>query len=353
MIQVRNGWARRRFVAFAVGASLLMVGCANNAPQDTLEPAGPIARKIDNLYTPIFWIAVAIFFMVAAIIVVAVFRFRSRPDGVEPKQIHGSTKLEIGWTILPVLLMIGVAVPTITTIFDLAEEPKGDVLSVNVTGHLWWWEYEYPDLGIRTANELHIPVDRPVRLTLRSKSPTVADQPTGVIHSFWVPKLAGKQDVVPGRTNKMTIEADTPGTYRGQCAEFCGISHAYMRLRVVAESADDFDAWTKEQRLASVPPTSSEALAGVDVFNGKTGKQACGSCHTVNGLAGAEGQVGPDLTHLLSRTTFAGAIFDMTNENLVKWLENPPKRKAGSKMPNLGLSGDEINKLVAYLETLR
>ncbi len=249
--------------------------------------------------------------------------------------------------------MIGVAVPTISTIFDLAEEPKGDVLSVNVTGHLWWWEYEYPDLGIRTANELHIPVDRPIRLTLRSKSPTVADQPTGVIHSFWVPKLAGKQDVVPGRTNKMTIEADTPGTYRGQCAEFCGISHAYMRLRVVAESADDFDAWTKGQRLAAVPPTGSEALAGLDVFNGKTGKQACGSCHTVNGLAGAEGQMGPDLTHLQSRTTFAGAIFDMTNENLVKWLENPPKRKAGSKMPNLGLSGDEINKLVAYLETLR
>lgn len=349
MTQARSRRFRRGVTVCAVGVALLLAGCAENAPQDTLEPAGPIARKIDNLFIPVFWVAAAIFFLVWGIIAVAVLKFRARPDTPEPKQVHGSTKLEIGWTVLPVLLMLSVAIATIPVIRDLAEEPKGDVLAVNVTGHLWWWEYEYPELGIRTANELHIPVDRPVRLSLHSKSPTVAAQPTGVIHSFWVPKLGGKTDVMPGRVNKMTIQADDPGTYRGQCVEFCGLSHAYMRLRVVAQSAGDFEAWAKAQQGDATVPASGPAAAGAVVFK----EQGCGACHTLRGAEGAEGTVGPELTHLMSRETFAGSVFDLTAKELTRWLEDPPARKAGSKMPNLDLTGDEISQLVAYLETLR
>ncbi|MGH9024349.1 MAG: cytochrome c oxidase subunit II, partial [Acidimicrobiia bacterium] len=299
---------------------------------------------------PVLWGAAVILALVLAIIVVCVARFRHRPGQPEPRQIHGNTRLEVAWTIAPALLLAVVAVPTIKTIGDLAEEPGGNALQVRVIGHQWWWEYRYEDLDLVTANELHIPVGRSVRLSLEATSPEYVNSPSGVIHSFWVPRLAGKQDVVPGRTTKLTIAANEPGTYLGQCAEFCGLSHANMRLRVIAQAPSDFEAWVRSQQRPASPPAGQSAAKGLELF---VGKGTCLGCHTVKGEPRAAGIIGPNLTHFMSRGTFAGAIFENNTDQLTKWLDNPSARKPGSIMPDLPLTPEEIADLVAYLETLR
>lgn len=360
---VRNRqWLRLLAAAVLLG---VLAACANDAPQDALQPEGPFAGKADNLFKPIFWFAVVpIFFLVQGLVIATVIRHRHRPGRPEPVQVHGNTKLEIGWTAAPALILLFVAVPTINTIFDLSREPEGDPLKVEVYGHLWWWEYIYSDLDVATANELHIPTGRPVRLTLRTIEPGLPapegqEFAQGVIHSFWVPKLAGKQDVVPGRDNKLTLQAEKPGTYFGQCAEYCNLSHANMRLRVIAQEPDDFEAWVEEQKRPAAKPASGEAAKGYDLF---VGKGACVSCHSVGGIEGAVARVGPNLTHLKSRETFAGATIDNTAENLVSWVTNPsgmkpmrPEKRTG--MPARGQNGDltdaEIARIVAYLETLK
>ena len=329
---------------------LVLAGCAKDAPQDTLAPAGPIAHKIDNLFMPIFWAAVVpIFILVEGLVIVTVIKHRHRPGRPDPVQVHGNTKMEIGWTALPALILLTVAIPTISTIFEVSREPKGDVVRVDVFGHMWWWEYQYPDLKISTANELHIPTGRPVRLTLQTIEPGLPAAKgeqfaTGVIHSFWVPKLAGKQDVVPGRKNKLTIEASEPGTYSGQCAEYCNLSHANMRLKVMAQAPSDFDAWVAAQRRPAALPTSGLAAEGAKLFTQK----GCVGCHTLQGIEGATARVGPNLTHLQGRTSFAGAMFDLTAENLKKWVTDPlvmkPMRpERGTGMPNLGLFLIEVD----------
>lgn len=353
----RSAWLR---LGLVVTALVLLAGCAADAPQDALSPEGPISRQVDNLAMPIFWVAGAVFVLVQGLVIVTVIRHRHRPGRPEPVQVHGNTKLEIGWTALPAVILLGVAIPTINTIFDLSREPAGDVLQVEVYGHLWWWEYVYPEEGISTANELHIPTGRPVRLTLQSIEPGLpkpADKEfaQGVIHSFWVPKLAGKQDVVPGRKNKLTIQADKADTYMGQCAEYCNLSHANMRLRVVSQEPDDFEEWVAEQKRPAAKPTGGDALAGYEIFTGKGG---CLACHTLNGIEGAVARVGPNLTHLKSRETFAGAMFEQSPELLKKWVADPVSMKpmrpeVGTGMPDQGLSDDEVDKVVAYLETLQ
>lgn len=360
MVRATRRSARWIRLILIVGTLVVLAGCAKDAPQDSLSPEGPISEKIDNLFMPIAYVAGAVFVLVQGLVIVTVIRHRHRPGRPEPVQVHGNTKLEIGWTALPAVILLGVAIPTINTIFDLSREPTGDPLQVEVYGHLWWWEYVYPDLGVSTANELHIPTDRPVRLSLRSIEPGLPKPPDkefadGVIHSFWVPKLAGKQDVVPGRVNKLTIEADEPGRFMGQCAEYCNLSHANMRLEVVASEAAEFDAWVADQRKAALKPASGEAAEGYEIFTGKGG---CLACHTVGGIEGAVARVGPNLTHLKSRRMFAGAIFENTPENLAKWVADPPAMKPmrpdkGTGMPDQGLSDDEITKVVAYLETLK
>jgi cytochrome c oxidase subunit II len=279
--------------------------------------------------------------LVMGLVTVAVLKFRERPgdeNGPEPQQIHGNTKLEVGWTLIPALILFAIAIPTIKSIFDLSRAPK-DPLNVTVVGHQFWWEYRYDDLGITSANDLNIPAGVPVSLTLES---------VDVIHSYWIPPLAGKTDVIPGRTNKMSFEADAPGTYLGQCTEFCGLSHANMRAVAIAHSEDDFDTWVARQKSAptATPPTGP-AAEGLTLFNAK----GCAGCHTVAGVS--QGKVGPDLTHLQSRTTFAGSMFNLNEENLRTWLHDPPGVKPGSLMPNLGLSDEEIDQLIAYLETLQ
>jgi cytochrome c oxidase subunit 2 len=330
----------RRLAALSASLFLFLAACAGNAPQDTLEPKGPVARQIDHLINPVFIVAGVVFVLVEGLVLLAVFKFRARPDSPEPEQIHGNTRLEVGWTLAPALILLAVAVPTIATIFDLAKKPVNPV-NVTVIGHQFWWEYHYDDLGVVTANELRMPVGRPVELTLNS---------VDVIHSYWIPPLGGKTDVVPGRNNKMHLEADAPGEYLGQCTEFCGASHANMRAKAIAMAPADFDAWVAGQKAAPATPTpGTDAEAGSLLFSQK----GCAGCHTIQGVS--QGMVGPNLTHIATRTTFAGSIFNNNDQNLRTWLRDPQAAKPGNKMiiPGGPLAPDEITKLIAYLDTLR
>jgi len=340
MSRARSRAGRLLAYTALAGAGLLLVACGNNAlPQDALDPQGSVARKLDNLINPVFLVAGVVFVLVQGLVLYAAVRFRRRSDDEAPRQVHGNAKMELGWTIAPAVVLLIVSIFTVGTIADINRKAEGaDVVTVNVTGHQWWWEFEYPQRGVVTANELHIPTGRRVSLDLTSDD---------VIHSFWPPKLAGKLDVVPGRTNVMTVEADKPGTYYGQCAEFCGLSHANMRLRVVAHTSRDFDEWVRTNAAPAERPTQGKAADGAALFRQK----GCASCHTVNGYSA--GNVGPDLTHLQDRKVFAGATFELNDQNLRLWLRDPPGEKPGSRMPNLKLSEDEITKLIAYLDTLK
>jgi cytochrome c oxidase subunit II len=328
---------KRWCLAALAGLMAVATACSSDAPQDYINhPEGPNAIEADRLWNVTFAIAVVIFFVVELLLIYALIKFRERP-GREAAQFHGNTRVEVVLTVIPALILAGLAVPTIRTIFDLAEEPA-NALQVTVVARQFWWEYDYTDLDFKTANELHIPVDTPVFLTLKGED---------VIHSFWVPRLAGKQDVVPGRTNHLTIEASDTGDFFGQCTEYCGLSHANMRLRVIAEEQSDFDDWVSDQQQDAETPTDALAAQGQDVFLGGE----CINCHAIQGTD-AQATTAPDLTHFASRRTFAGALFKNTPENVADWLRDPPAVKPGSIMPDYGLSEDDIEKLVAYLESL-
>jgi cytochrome c oxidase subunit 2 len=352
-----NGSTLRRWRRLALLLPLvLLAACAKDAPQDTLQPEGPLAQKIDTLQKPVFLIGIVVFLFVEALIVVAIAKFRARPDDDPdelPAQMHGNTRLEIGWTILPAIVLAVIAFVTLPVIFDLAEEPD-EKLEVTVSAQKYWWGYEYPgegneaygieSSGIRTANELHIPVGVPVWLTLESND---------VIHSFWAPKLNGKRDVVPGRTHYWKLEADEPGVYSGQCGEFCGTSHAFMRLKVVAHDQRSWDEWVEEmQAPLGAPEDGSLAAEGHELFLQK----GCAGCHQVDGEfeeVAEDAPSAPNLTKLFTRDCFAGCIYDLNDRNeLEAWLRDP-QRKAGSLMVIGALTEDEIDRLYAYLETLR
>ncbi|MDI3339527.1 MAG: cytochrome c oxidase subunit II [Sphaerobacter sp.] len=332
--------------ALAVALVLLVSGCVGDTPQSVNDPRADNAQKIWDLFMPIFWLSVGVFVIVQGIVIVALIRFRRRPDSPVPRAIHGNTKLEIAWTLAPALILAAIAVPTISTIADLAREPGPEALTVRVVGQQWWWAFEYPDSGVVTADELHVPVGRPVHLELKSKD---------IIHSFWVPKLAGKQDVVPGRTNRITFTADTPGEYSGQCAEFCGAKHANMKFRVIVQTPEEFEAWLAQQQQAAVEPEPGSIEAqGKEVFM----SSGCVGCHTIKGTD-AKGQLGPDLTHFGSRGLIAGGVLTNTPENLKAWVHDAPSIKPGQPgrplgMPAFtGLTDEQVNALVAYLESLK
>ena len=233
-----------------------------------------------------------------------------------------------------------ITIPTIRTIFrsQPAVAPKG-ALEIKVVAHQWWWEFDYPD-GAKASNELHIPVNRPIRLSLESPD---------VIHSFWVPQLGGKRDVVPGQINELTFIATVVGMYPGQCAEFCGLSHANMRFRTFVDSPDDFAKWDRAQLAGPVAPPASDQLAsdGAKVF----ADSPCTTCHMIQGIS--KGYIGPDLTHFGSRTTLAAGVLKNTPENVAKWIEDPQEIKPGANMPPLLLPGPKLDALVAYLESLK
>ena len=367
-----EGIVRNRLLraTLAAGLLLLLAACAPDATQDSLDPKGPYADTIMDLFVPVFWVAVVVFVLVEGAIVWIAIRYRHRKGRERmPAQIHGNTKLEIGWTIAPALVLAGVMVPTIATIWDLAKGPPANAVNVTVRGFQWWWEFEYPDLKrtygelepVRVADVLVIPVDRPVYLSLEAGGGGVAgDEPADfdheVIHSFWIPELAGAQDVVPNRTNHLLLQADEPGTYEGQCKEFCGLQHGRMIVRVVALPAEDWEAWTVNQRREAVTPAGGAASEGMELFLGELsgGRGSCTTCHAVGGTD-ATSKAGPELTHFADPTheCFAGCNWETTDrEALEAWLRDPPSVKLGSKMPNYQLSDDEIDALVAYLTSL-
>jgi cytochrome c oxidase subunit 2 len=337
---------------------LLVAGCTTGNPQSTLDPKGPFAQYIFDLFWPVMLAALFVFVVVEALIIYSVWRFRGREGDPLPSQIHGNTTLEITWTIIPAVILLVILGFTFYTQSVLAKVPEsgpgGNAINVTVIGHQWWWEYQYPDLAVVTANELHIPVGVPIKLQLESND---------VIHSYWVPHLGGKTDVIPGRINHLWFQADEAGIYNGQCAEFCGVEHALMRIQVVAESPSQFNAWAQGQRaipgLAPTPtpsagaqatPSATESLVaqGAQLFaNG-----ACITCHTLRGTP-AQAKIGPDLTHFGSRKGIAANTLPNTPENLAKWLQNPQAVKPGNDMPNLNLSDQDIAALVAYLESLK
>jgi cytochrome c oxidase subunit 2 len=342
---MRTRWPGARARLTTAATTLVLLAACANTKQNVLNPEGQVARDEDRLWDVVFPIAIVFFVLVGVLVIVIAIRFRDRGDDRAPKQVHGNTLLEAGWTAIPAAILLVVGVMTVSTVIDINRRATGpNTMDVTVVGHQWWWEYQYPQQKVTTANEMHIPVDTKVNVKLLS-----AD----VIHSWWPPKLAGKVDVIPGRENHMVIEADKPGTYFGQCTEYCGLSHANMRLRVIAQTKDDFAAWARAQaQPAATSVAAGSAADGHALFRNK----GCSGCHTVKGYS--VGKVGPDLTHFASRDTFAGAIFDRNHENLRRWLLDPPKEKPmkpdkGLGMPNLHLTDDEITNLIAYLDTLK
>jgi cytochrome c oxidase subunit II len=342
---------RRTRLVPLVGLSLLALllaacgGDATQTPQNALNPAGRFAQDPHDLISIVLIIAAVVFVLVHVLIIWSVVKYRQRKDddGSLPVQVHGNTRLEIFWTIIPALSQM--------------DEPD-DAFVVEVIGHRWWFEYYYPEYDIYTANEMVIPTERPVRLQMTSSDPA-RDPSQGVIHSFWVPRLAGKQDLVPGQSTFLNLEADEPGRYYGQCAEYCGLSHVNMRIRVDALAQTEFDAWVEAQTTPAEAPTDELAARGRELFGDLGDRQACAACHQVwEGDSGRTPGTGPDLTHLMSREEFAGAIHDLTPENLREWLRDPNSMKSmqyevnGIGMPNLDLTDEELDALVAYLLTL-
>jgi len=320
---------------------LAVAGCGGPFPQTTLAPRSDLAVVVDNLFTDIFWWAVVVFAIVEGLLLFVIIRYRERKGGGPPSRLHGHTVLEIGWTLAPALILVFIAVPTMRTIFATAARAPEGALQVEVVGHQWWWEFRYPELGIVTANELHLPRGKPVQLEMTS-----AD----VIHSFWAPGLGGKRDLTPGRTTRIAFRPDSLGEVAGQCAEFCGASHANMRLRVFVESDSAFAAWAARQvTAAAVPPRGSLAERGRDLF----AHGACIACHTITGVPQARGTVGPNLTHVGSRTMVAGAMLPNTEEWLRRWITNAPYLKPGSLMPAMPLPDDQVAALIAYLQSLK
>ena len=307
-------------------------------------PVSAPAETIRELSWLVMGISAGILLIVVGVLIYCVVRFRQRPgDDREPPQIYGSNQIELAWTIIPGLIVFVLFLATARTIGELElRTPPENSLHVTIVGHQWWWEIRYPDLGLVTANELHIPVSttdtrRPTFLRLES---------VDVIHSFWVPQLAGKTDVIPNRINSMWVEPTQAGTFLGQCAEFCGTQHAHMLLRVIVHEPAEFDAWVRSQKA----PEAQEAIAhpGRRVFE----SNACVNCHTLGGTV-ARGGFGPDLTHLMSRFTIGAGAAENTTENLRIWVEEPDHFKPGVLMPAMKLSDDDYDKLTAYLSTLK
>jgi cytochrome c oxidase subunit 2 len=352
--------------------SLLMLACQPDARQSTFGPAGPVAEKQLLLFNVLLWVMVAVFVLVEGALLYAAIRFRRRPGQGLPAQVHGNTPLEITWTIIPTILILGLGIWSVMTLFELDRPPASaadNALEITVTGHQWWWEFEYPDADgngklVTTANELRVPVGRAVVVNLHSDD---------VIHSFWIPKLAGKVDVIPTRNNRMWFQADETGTFYGQCAEFCGIAHAQMKFQVQVLSQEDYDAWVAG--FGQPPQLSPEAQRGQQIFSTEGG---CVVCHTATGAddpSVVEGRVrgflstdvgiapGPNLTDLATRETFAAGLVELNRENLRQWLINPDNVKPGNHMAeranvyqtangNISLSPDQVSALIEYLLSL-
>jgi len=285
-----------------------------------------------------------IFLCVASLIVYTVWRFRRKPNdhsAHEQPQVYGSNQIEVAWTVIPLLIvfvLIGVSARVIASVENASPPPS--TLHITLVGHQWWWEVQYPGFHLVTANEIHVPTspDGKTATYFRLES-------MDVIHSFWVPQLAGKTDLIPNRVNYTWIDPREAGIYLGNCAEYCGTQHANMLLRVIAQPQADFNAWTAAQQ--------KDAMQNGSVAQGKQMFEslACVNCHTVRGTP-AVGKFGPDLTHLMSRQTLGAGVLNNTHENLRNWVNDPQESKPGCFMPSMKLTDRELNEVVAYLESL-
>ena len=306
----------------------------------SLDPAGPGAQDIATLWWVLLAAGTAVFALVAVLFVVPLVRRRRDEAGDRGDVPAGKAARWIVWLgiVLPTVVLTGVLVVTVLTMRSVSRAAPDGSVQIDVVGYQFWWAATYPDHGVTVANELHIPVGEPVELRLTS-----AD----VIHSLWVPELHGKLDLLPETTNTLVLEADEPGIYGGECAEFCGLQHANMGFLVVAQPRDEFDAWLAAQTEPAAAPTTPAAERGQEVFLGAD----CASCHTIRDVATAD-RPGPDLTHVASRRTLASDTLDNTTENLERWLRDPEAIKVGTTMPTPRLSGEQLADLVAYLEGL-
>ncbi len=329
-------------------ALLVLAGCSPEGyPQTTLAPKSDMAELVDQVYRRSLQLATIVFFLVEGALVWALFRYRGQPGDAEPTQTHGNALLEVVWTVIPAVILVFIAIPTIQVIFKTAEVPTDDPLVVEVVGHQWWWEFRYPEYNLVTAGDMHVPTGRTVDLRM-----TTAD----VVHSFWSPQLATKRDVFPKRDNRLWFRTETPGLYPGQCAEFCGTQHARMAFQVDSQYSASFAAWRGGLAAVGVPVPVDSAAPAPDPLVGQ-GQQlfaakGCVGCHVVTAV-GAPTMVGPNLAGVGDRTHIAGGWLPNTDENMARWLGNPQAVKVGVLMPNLGLTDDEITALVAYLRSLR
>jgi cytochrome c oxidase subunit 2 len=348
MARKRGGTA----AGWSVLAIVLAVTGCNPPPGthyrlDTLTPKSDLTQKIYDLFVGITVIDVVILAVVTVTFFLALFVFSSRENEPgEPSPKHHDLILELAWTIIPSIIVVVITVPTVRAIIQTQPEKwPANALEVRVIAHQWWWEFRYPASGVVTADEVHIPAHQMIHFAMVSRD---------VIHSFFMPAIGGKRDVVPGQVNSITLTAYEPGEYWGQCTEFCGDSHANMRFRVFVDTPEGFDQWTKHQLENPVQPDEGPPAAGAKVF----ANAPCAICHTIRGVSGFSTQYtygfrGPDLTHFGSRGTIAGAILDNNPQNLALWIRNPDRIKPGANMPTLGLSGEELSNLVAYLESLK
>jgi cytochrome c oxidase subunit 2 len=335
---------RARLTRWGTGSLLVLLsavlfGGCDKSPS-TLNPSGPVAKTQSDLFWIILIIATFVFVVVTGVLLYSIFRFRERPGMPEPRQIHGHTRLEIFWTAGASVILGIVLFFTIFYMVQLGEPVSANTLHVRAIGHQWWWEFQYTDTGVVTGDELHVPQGTVVHVDLASDN---------VIHSFWIPELAGKTDVIPGHANTMWFKGDRVGRYRGECAEFCGTQHANMDFVVVVDPPGVFDNWLQMQKMQALTPTTDAQTRGHELFL----HQGCISCHSIAGVS-AIGHIGPDLTHFGGRQLIAGGVLSNTPENLATWLNDPQAVKPGNDMvlPQK-LTADQISDLVAYLESLK
>jgi cytochrome c oxidase subunit 2 len=329
-----------------LGATARAAAASSDPPLSPTNIFAPISTPADTIFDLsmfVVWVSVAIFVVVFSLLVYVIVKFRKRAvdNGREPAQIYGSTQVELAWTVIPVLIVAVLFLASARVIVSVQNAPRPPgALQVTVIGHQYWWEYRYPDLKVVTANELHVPVSDPAQPTPTFLTLLSADTD----HSFWVPRLAGKTDLIPNHPNSMWIDPHETGLYLGQCSQYCGVQHAKMLLRVYVQTRDEFDRWIRQQSQ----PASDAVSEGRRVFEAT----ACVNCHTVAGTV-AKGRFGPDLTHLMSRETIASGIVPNTLQNLRRWIKNPDDFKPKCLMPAMGLNDAQLDAVTAYMETLR
>lgn len=331
--------------------AMLLAACGDDHlrkyPQTTFRPTTEFARVSDGLFMLSLVLGIVVGVLVLGILFWILWRYRYQPGAGEPKQIHGNTRLEVAWTLIPAVILAVIAIPTVKAIFATQPDPAtlpANTVTIEVIGKQWWWEFRYPQANgdtVVTANEVHVPVGRTVHLVLLSDN---------VLHSFWVPQMGGKRDLITNRVNHLVFTPEEPGVYYGQCAEFCGASHSLMRMRMIAHTQAGYDQWLANEARPAVEPLPNDSAVALGKQLVTTG--ACAGCHTIQGTPMAQ-RLGPDLTHFGRRRTLAAGIMENDAESLRRWLRNPPEVKPGSKMPNLNLTEQQITYMIAYLQSLQ